>query len=284
MQIFLSCGTTAEIEKEFIQRGYSRLFSQYNDRSQIKRYISLGGKDLLLDSGAYSAYNSGKVIDIDDYIEYANSITKYCKFIVALDVIGGDPQDSYDNYVYMKERLIEPQKLMPVYHDGEDIKWLHRYLNEGSKCIGLGGLVGIDPNNFLTVCGMELSKYKDVWVHAFGITNVRTLSRHTFLTSADSGAWVSGTGRYYAMMPSTYECAYVGRGRYTGGRRERPVPIEQFTGENVHPNIIKAFDELGITAEDLYQSHNARARLSAYSLNEWAKNVVTPEVTKRSLL
>ena len=285
MQIYLSSSADVDTEKWFIERGYSRLFSQFNDRKYIAKYIELGGKDMLLDSGAFSAFNSNKTIDIDDYIEYANSITEYCRFIVNLDVIGGDPQESFDNFVYIRKRLKEPLKLMPVFHSGEDTEWLYKYINYkdefgGCSQIGLGAVarvVGAEKANFLDLCDDILSKYPNIWVHAFGITQVRMLKRCPCIDSADSSAWILHAVYRYLMLPHMNECAFVGR--HDNSENRKSLDKEHFISEYTHPKVKQSFEESGISADELFDDNGdinriQASRYNAYVLNEVAKNFV----------
>ena len=113
-------------------------------------------KSFLLDSGAYSVHKGNANPTVDEYIDYANSMDKYCWGIAQLDTIPGEfgkaktPEDyvksaegSWENYLYMRPKMISPEKLIPVFHQGEDVKYLLRMIDwrgpNGEKvdCIGL---------------------------------------------------------------------------------------------------------------------------------------------------
>lgn len=84
-------------------------------------------RDVMLDSGAFSAWKSGKVIEIGKYIEDCFKIKQRhpdIKEIIALDVIG-DAKASMRNAIRMKEagmpgdRFIEAR----VIANADEIKW-----------------------------------------------------------------------------------------------------------------------------------------------------------------
>ena len=74
---------------------------------------------MFIDSGAFSAWTKGKVIDIDEYISFLNSISKYITVAASVDVIPGAPrssevpfreeilksgEDTWKNFLYMREK------------------------------------------------------------------------------------------------------------------------------------------------------------------------------------
>jgi len=59
---------------------------------------------LIVDSGAFTAWNTGKKIELDDYCKFLDSISEFAPYrAVQLDVLG-DPEKSWVNYKIMKER------------------------------------------------------------------------------------------------------------------------------------------------------------------------------------
>ena len=130
-------------DKYLLEHSANRLQSQLLDRRNILDWVEKKSdkSKLFIDSGAYSAYTKGVIIAVDDYIEYLNSITDKCTIFAQLDTIPGQmgkpktkeerlnaPKLSWDNYLYMRSRLSEPEKLVPIFHQGEDYKWLWNML------------------------------------------------------------------------------------------------------------------------------------------------------------
>ena len=195
----------------------NKLFSQELNRREIEYTIEqkkLGkftGK-ILIDSGAFSAHTQGIELDVDEYIEYINSITEWIDYYAQVDKIPGifgmlkteqqllsAPRESWINYLYMRPRMKEPEKLMPIYHQGEDIKWLWNMLEWTDEKGNHIPYIGISPANdkhqsekdvFVEECFNVIKKSSNpnVLTHAYGMTNTATLERHPF-TSADSTSW-----------------------------------------------------------------------------------------------
>lgn len=158
---------------------------------------------LFLDSGAFSAWNQGVEVNMDEYIAFIKKYEKYLTAYANLDVIG-DPVATYENQKYMESKGVSP---IPVFHTTkEDYSWLIKYLEEGYTYIALGGMAGreittsglvkkLDPLwiHFLT----DKSGMPKVKVHGFGLTSVPVMLRYPWY-SVDSTSWVK-TGRFGAI-------------------------------------------------------------------------------------
>lgn len=121
------------------------LVSQLDRHSlaKMRSLIEVGVvKSLFIDSGAYSVY-TGNVdhIDVEEYIEFVNSIDDDICLIAQVDTLPGkfgEPKKSEDyitsaklsweNYLYMRKRLKSPEKLIPVFHYGEPFDTLRNML------------------------------------------------------------------------------------------------------------------------------------------------------------
>lgn len=158
--------------------------------------------NVILDSGAYSAWRSGKPVNLDAYCTY---LLKNCDWIgsyVALDVImPGNPEEaaaqSFKNYEYMRGKGLDP---IPVFHVGEDISWLHRMLDAGATYIGLSASSLVSRNkvddwyatawsHLVTADGLPVVK-----AHAFGEGRLQSLKRFPWY-SADSTSWIYAAQR-----------------------------------------------------------------------------------------
>ncbi|MCK9524313.1 MAG: hypothetical protein M0R49_00075 [Limnochordia bacterium] len=163
--------------------------------------------DLFLDSGAFSAWSKGVQINIQEYIDFikkhAASLTVYAN----LDVIG-DPKATWKNQQIMEDAGLSP---LPIFHYGEDIKWLDRYLSKGYDYLALGGMVPVSTaklypwldrlfsEKLTDPTGMPIIK-----VHGFGLTSLRLMMRYPWY-SVDSTSWVMT-----ARMGSIYVPRYKG--------------------------------------------------------------------------
>ena len=117
--------------------------------------MRLMGLDVGSKTVGISAHTRDAEVDVDAYIEYLNGIDDDVHVFAQVDKIPGKfrhpktreelaeaPEMSWNNYLYMRERLKSPEKLLPIFHQGEDFKWLHNILDyrspEGDKYSGNG--------------------------------------------------------------------------------------------------------------------------------------------------
>jgi hypothetical protein len=136
--------------------------------------------DIIMDSGAFSVYTKGEVIDMDAYIEYIKEWKRYLTAYVALDVIG-DAEGSFKNWIIMKEAGLDP---IPIYHLHEPTELLYRYMKL-TNYIGVGGVASrmtarnnkILFDNFWRRVVDEEGMPK-VKVHGMGITDVDVMTRY----------------------------------------------------------------------------------------------------------
>ena len=196
----------------------NQLFSQLNERSSIKNYINsvkdIKNAKLFIDSGAWTAHSQGKEVDIDDYIKFLNEYDEYFYIFAELDKIPGQfrkpktleqkleaPKISWDNYLYMKDRVKSRDKLLPVFHQGEDFKWLKNMLEYTHEDTNTHiPYIGISPANDSSIPGkiafiercfeiIKESSNPNVKTHAFGMTSLDVLEQYPF-TSADSTSYL----------------------------------------------------------------------------------------------
>lgn len=184
------------------------------DRSSIKQMlvnIEKGVvKSLFIDSGAYSQYTGQiKEIDVDEYIDYVNSLDEHVISIAQVDTLPGkfgkpkSPEDyidssekSWKNYLYMRTKLKSPQKLIPVFHYGEPFSALKRMLEYRDENGQPVGIIGLSPANdsgqnvkdlYLKECYdiIRASSQPNARTHLFGMTSLDSLQRFPCY-SADS--------------------------------------------------------------------------------------------------
>ncbi len=162
---------------------------------------------IFLDSGAFSAWNAGAEIDIDEYAKYCLANIDHVDYIANLDVIPGTPgkpttkeeraeapKKGWENYIYLLDKGIPHRKLMHIFHQDEDFKWLRRMVKHCP-------FVGLSPANDRT------TKQRIVWLdecmkyvidrhgypilpfHGFAVTSVAIMVRYPWW-SVDSTSWV----------------------------------------------------------------------------------------------
>ena len=155
--------------------------------------------EIMLDSGAYSAWNKGKGIALTDYIKYIEDNKDYIDIFFALDVMD-DSLISYRYWQLMKEKGLAA---IPVFHYGEDENIFKLYAAE-TDYIALGGTVPIrDKNAVAEWARMLIWQYPEIKFHMLG-TSCKTVIGSCDLESADSSTW--------------YMCAVMGKPKTIKGR------------------------------------------------------------------
>lgn len=177
-----------------------------------------------LDSGAYSAWSRGTAIDIDEYIAFIKANIDHIEVCACLDAIPGAPgraattkeridaaETSWKNYLYMKAEGVDS---IPVYHYGEDFKYLERMLDYGCDYIGIGGLVRVPgamrrhwlDRVFTRLCGAD--GLPIVKTHGFGMTAVPLIFRYPWY-SIDSTTWIQITANGAVYLPAMVNGEFV---------------------------------------------------------------------------
>ena len=179
-----------EIASTTLMPPYNILASYHyfkNKIDVIKKSVK-ANHDIFIDSGAFSAMNSGKAIDLDEYCLFL----KECgaTYYASLDVIG-DAKATLENYEYM----VQKYGLKPIlaFHMGSELSELDLILKKPEiKYIALGGLVfssGISAHCD-EVWAYILRNRKGLRVHGFGLTNVELMQRYPWY-SVDSSSFKS---------------------------------------------------------------------------------------------
>jgi hypothetical protein len=170
-----------------------------------------------LDSGAYSAWSRGAVIDLDEYCAFIRANIEHIDVYACLDVIPGKPggaateaqreeaaEQTWANYLYMKSEGLDP---LPVYHYGENPRHLERMLDHGCDYIGIGGLVSIPGPNRMLWLDRLFKRITDekgmpiVKTHGFGMTSVPLIFRYPWY-SVDSTSWIKQTANGSVLLPA----------------------------------------------------------------------------------
>lgn len=281
---------------------HNMLFS-YLDKTAIDKYkemVSSHGK-LFIDSGAFSAWTQGKVIDVDEYIKWINDRADYIDLYGQIDVIPGDrntgklpsveevriaAQKTWENYLYMRPKMKKPEGLLYTFHVGEPIEFLKQALEwrdeNGNPIpyIALGGMVGKPADvrdRFLDKCFDVILKSSNptVKVHAFGMTDRSLLCKYP-ITSADSTSWIM-TGATGSIMSD------VGTVAVSSQQVNLPTHYSHLPKE-----ALKEFEdsikEYGFTLDELAESRDKRIMHNArFMKKKFAEIEYRPQVKKKKL-
>lgn len=141
-----------------------------------------GSYRLIIDSGAFSAHNSGKTVTLDGYCEFLDSLFDLQPLhAVQLDVIG-DPAATWKNFLQMKNRGYD---VLPVFTRGSPAKMLER-MYEQADYVLLGGMVGQRDNfGFLKWASRLVAGRKVHWLGEVQADPIKLWKP----TSVDSSAW-----------------------------------------------------------------------------------------------
>lgn len=276
-------GTQAKLAEELIEsKGLLRLLSYMNDKKHIQNRIDKGFVTFI-DSGAFSAHTKGVQPDVDDYIQYLNDRDEFVSIAAQLDTIPGEfgkpktkeqlleaPEKSWENYLYMVERLKSPNKLLPIYHQGEDFKHLHRMLNHEPKI----EYIGISPANDMPTSSKAIwieecfkiiaaSKNPNVKTHAFGMTALHLLERFPF-TSADSTSWIM-TGANGGIM-SKFGVLKISKNGIKDKNHVLHMP------EEFRKKLADYVGAHGFNLDELSEDYKERIKWNILYLEEWARN------------
>lgn len=209
----------------------------YGQRKNVRRDVgaSLAGMPrtcgkLFLDSGAHSLFNEhvlGKPDSIkfdwymknkcptnlskafkrylDGYGDFVNQYREGIDHYVTVDAIY-NPEISWGSFIYL--RRIHSLNPIPVIHHKTPLSWIKRYIDEGCKIIGIGGM-GQDSTRqdyvrwadrvFQFLCPPP--HYKPVVkVHGFAVTTYGLLLRYPWW-SVDSSSWAKAAGYGTLLVP-----------------------------------------------------------------------------------
>ena len=257
--------------------------------------------DLVVDSGAYSAWSRGKAFDVDEYINFLNSnnVIDICFWAAEADVIPGSfgvdpteeerlaaPEKSWENYLHMIERVKYPKKIVPIFHMGEDFKHLDRMLSYKFKDGDFIPYIGISPRNDVHV-GEKIKWYERVWkfiyercsqlgrdipfTHNFGCTTISIMEQFPSCSS-DSTSWIRSGSFGNIMVVTNGKIKTV----TVSNRQELSDDHIKNQSRAVKDAVEKVCQKIGhgmsIKALTEDEKGSLRIAFNLYSLNEWKKN------------
>lgn len=248
-----------------------------------------------IDSGAFTTWTQGKQVDVDGYIKFVNENDKSLTIFGQVDSIPGKPgfvaswEDrqkaclkTIENYRYMIERLVSPEKCLYTFHCHNDFKHLENFLNKpfdikGKKFIpaymALGGMGNVPKQeriNFIDKCFqmIEKSKNPNIKVHLFGITSLDLLQYFPRVTSVDSTKW---------LMVAAMGSILTNNGTlYISEQKGHPLNIDDETMKNIL--------RYGFTLEQLKTDTVYRCLYNATWLEEKIKNLQFKKLLKLNKL
>lgn len=277
------------------------LFNYLDGKRAADRYKeAIKPKKLFIDSGAFSAWTKGKVIDVDEYIAWINDRADYIDLCGQIDVIPGDivkghtyeqvveaAGKTWENYLYMRPKMKKPESLLYTFHVGEPYEYLARALEwrdpEGKLIpyIALGGMVGKPmpvKRAFLDACFNVIKKSSNpnVKVHAFGMTSFDILGAYP-ITSADSTSWIMTGANGNIMTDAGIVAVSDQMSKLPEHYSHLPKDLQEAFNRSI--------SEFGFTLDELRHSRDKRIMHNARWMNKQAAAVeYKPSVNKRTSL
>lgn len=183
--------------------------------------------DIMLDSGAFSAWRTGEVLDLDTYMNFIERNGDMFYSYVTMDTIPGtkgvmrrsqeeieiSAKLSYKNQQRMKREGFKP---IPVFHQGERWRWLEQMIDEGEDYIGISPYQHATKGeiwNWLEQVFTKITNDQGLPVcktHGFGVTSQRLLLRYPWF-SCDSTFWLRNAAYGKIVVPVYFK----GKADYT---------------------------------------------------------------------
>lgn len=263
------------------------------DRSAIKKAIQWKQDGfcrwLFIDSGAFSIHTGNAHTTVDEYIDYINSIDEYVDVFAQLDTIPGkfgqpkSKQDyiesarkSWENYLYMRARVKSPQKLMPVFHFGEDTSALINMLEWKDESGNHLDYIGLSPANdaavkdkniYLNEMNYIISKSSNpnVKTHLYGYTSLEGLSKiKCYSADSISHRLIAG---YAKVLSTNFGVISVSKRSRTSSTKSNMSFIELADEHNL--NVLKKeIEDLGLTLEQIQDDSSARVVMTMHNIQK----------------
>lgn len=271
--VYLAGNTRSHREKALFEAGSTnRLLSYWEYTTRINEDFMFWSKkskektgNLFLDSGAYSAMTSGTEINIDEYVDFLHFHKDNLTVYATLDVIG-DAEGTLHNFKYMLQSGLKP---LPVFHGGEDMKYLDYYC-DNFEYVAVGGIAGVVSNKKDIRKFMEFvfDRHPNNKFHAFGITIGSILLDYPFY-SCDSTSWLLSGAMGDIFTPYGVICISEKLVKNSNHISHKP--------EEEQKVLLEYFEKHGFTLEKLQQDYNERLMINALYMRDFQNNYVVKE-------
>jgi hypothetical protein len=239
--------------------------------------------NILVDSGAFSAWRRGSEIPLQDYIEYCKNHAHESDAYVNLDCIPGEnglmdhsqssieksAAKSYDNLQIMKAEGLSP---IPVFHQGERFEWLDKMLADGESYVGISPYMRSHQSEIIQWMDRCFSRITDqngrpyIKTHGFGVTACNLCTRFPWY-SVDSTSWSVGGGYGSILVP-----------QYVNGTADYSRPPLTLKLSARKQNQARGFDGLSTLQQDAVRqaaedANVAMSELRNTFIGRWKFNV-----------
>jgi hypothetical protein len=184
MNLYFAGSFTGQTTERLKEMGMQhKLYSYVHEKKLVPQW---GSQNLILDSGAFTAFTKGKTIKIEELVKFCEEHKP--QYAIQLDVIG-DPEASWENW--KKSEQMYP--MLPVLHAGATDTQIKRVLT-AAPYICLGALVPLAKRRTLLTSWLDhvfsFKEARGVKMHCLGIMQQDILLRYPFY-SADSSSALS---------------------------------------------------------------------------------------------
>ncbi len=293
MKFYFTSITDDDYLSYLIKNDCCNILISYLEKSKIKALLdkNLPNSDIFVDSGAFSAYTRNKKIDIDEYITFLNTYHDRFSLYASLDVIPDytsfesvqqSSKDTWNNFVYMRERLTDKSKLLITFHLGEDYSVLRQILEYKDefgpiKYLALGGLARAsieDRDTFIEKCYNIINSCgrNDIKIHLFGVTDMGLCEKFG-ADSVDSTTWIRAAS--FGEI-----CTEFGRLVVSEARKYDDKHLLHKT-EFIKDKCIKEMTELGFLLDDLMTSSKSRELYNILYFHNKSKLIQPPQFNRK---
>ncbi|WP_233854232.1 hypothetical protein [Paraburkholderia sp. HD33-4] len=142
-----------------------------------------GKLDLLVDSGAFTAWNKGFELTLGGYCKFLTTLPVKPWRYIALDVIE-NPERTRENLKRMRDAGFDP---IPVFTPGESFDHIEE-LYDGTDLIACGGVAGKYSSYGQSYLGRVMRQVGARKIHLLGVTHTDIIKRFRPYSS-DSSSW-----------------------------------------------------------------------------------------------
>ena len=263
------------------------------DRSAIKKTIQWKKEGfcrwLFIDSGAFSVHTGKAKTTADEYIDYINSIDEDIDVCAQLDTIPGkfgqpksredyieSAKKSWENFLYMRSKVKSPNKVMPVFHFGEDFSALENMLEWKDENGQHLDYIGISPANdasqddknaYLQNVAdvIKKSSNPNVKTHLYGMTSLDALSKYPcYSADSISHRLISG---YAKILSVNFGVISVSKKSRTAKSKSNMSFVETADEFNMK-KLTDEIEALGFTLEQIQESSSARVAMTMHNIQK----------------
>ena len=289
-------GNDREVIKKLLDSNVYKLCSfAYPDHAYV--YLDMADElgisvDVMIDSGAFTAWTSDSPIILSELIEYSKGIIakygdRHSFEFIALDVIPGTKtrkateseiikgvEESKDNYHIYQQELGSGYEVMPVYHSSEPVSLRDYYLKHTDYiCFSMDQKMGEKDR----VAWANRNQLEDIRIHGLAATGVQMI-KYIEWFSVDSAYWIMSAAMGSIFWPcSDGRIASLAMSTRSPLRKVKNSHISNLTMKD---KVTEVIQNKGYTIIELGEDPCARMRwnIDVWCEQQWVKEKVKQEV------